>query len=235
MGRFFQQSFCFNPVHRTGVSTLITKSAAFMPALMESHSFWNIFSPWVQTRSRPVEKPMKTRENGVCRILRTQFFVLRNGPGNQKFGPDVLFIDTTGPGPASFSLPLHIIYARPRQKSERRPPARLETVEFPTRRAGGRRSKRNHGAFCRGLMAALPPSAASPDHRPAIPGWVSRQPNAKVPRGTAEKPGGRPQVVAVRKHLSSLVSSYLSCLADLKENAKLESSARWQPGGGRRA
>ena len=58
-----------------------------------------------------------------------------------------------------------------------------------SRNAGLRRSKHNHGAFCRGLMAALPPSAASPDHRPAIPGWASRQPNAKVPRGTAEKPG----------------------------------------------
>jgi hypothetical protein len=45
-------------------------------------------------------------------VLRTQFFVLRNGPGNQKFGPDVLFIDTARPGPASFSLPLHILLLR---------------------------------------------------------------------------------------------------------------------------
>jgi hypothetical protein len=35
--------------------------------------------------------------------------------------------------------------------------------------------------------------------------------------------------------ISLLVSPYLSCLADLQEKAKLESSARLQPGGGRRA
>jgi hypothetical protein len=36
------------------------------------------------------------------------------------------------------------------------------------------------------------------DNSPAIHGWVSRQPNVKVPRGTAEN------LMAVRKHLSSL-------------------------------
>ena len=42
------------------------------------------------------------------------------------------------------------------------------------------------------------------ENSPAIHGWVRRQPSEKVPRGTAEKPGGLSAMVAVRKHLSSL-------------------------------
>ena len=44
----------------------------------------------------------------------------------------------------------------------------------------------------------LPVAERRDDNSPAIYGWVMRQPNEKVPRGTAEN------VVAVRKHLSSL-------------------------------
>ena len=57
----------------------------------------------------------------------------------------------------------------------------------------------------------------------------------------AEKLLPRPAIVtrlvgisATIAGIVALVSSRLSCLADLKENAKLESSARLQPGGGRR-
>ena len=44
----------------------------------------------------------------------------------------------------------------------------------------------------------LPVAERRDDNSPAIYGWVMRPSNIKVPRGTAEN------VVAVRKHLSSL-------------------------------
>ena len=51
-----------------------------------------------------------------------------------------------------WKIPDQINILRPLQKSERRPPARLELVNFPTSRAGGRRSNRKAGEFCRGFI-----------------------------------------------------------------------------------
>jgi hypothetical protein len=72
------------------------------------------------------------------------------------------------------------------------------------RRPGGRTGQRAFEILSRVGCEGGEVAERCGENSPAIHGWVSRQPNEKVPRGTAEKEGGRAQVVAVRKHLSSL-------------------------------